>query len=106
MIEAPGSRRQRNAGRTRPTAREERHNDQIVSHPVAYLIGDDQRRPRLVRIVGLSRCQHEPQLAVSWDREVGALTAPHLRPKLRLAAARRVDRQASRSEPSSGDSEY
>ena len=105
-IQACGSCRQRNPGRTEPAAGEQRHDNQIVGHPVAHVVGDDQRGPRLVRIVGLPRGQNQPYFTPSRHRKARGASALHPRLKVRMAAARRVDRQNSRSELGPGDSKY
>jgi enterochelin esterase-like enzyme len=61
-----GPRRKRDSRGAEPAAREYWHHDDIVGHAVANILGDDQCRPGLVRVVGLSRKMHRPDFAPAW----------------------------------------
>ena len=93
---ASGSGRQRDACRAEPTAREQRNDDDVIGHAVPHILGKDQGRSRLVRIVRLPgrRCEPDfPAARILHSRPPSAQLMRRWRP----AAARLVAFQARRS---------
>jgi hypothetical protein len=94
---APGSGRKGNAGRPGSSARKHRDHDQVVANRVPYILGDDKRRPRLVRIIWLAGCENVPDLAATWLARTSRGSPTQVRLSLRRAASRRTLCQASSS---------
>ena len=94
-MQAALTRRDGYTGGPQPPSRKGGHHNEVVTEPVPHVLRDDQRGAGLVRIIGLARREDEPDLSAS--RMARRLFALQPVARFEAAAARRIDRQASRS---------
>ena len=72
---------------------------QVVPHSISDVFRNHHRGPRLMRVIWLARREHVPDLTTSGPRRWRPASLPQVADSRRLAADRRIARQAFRSGP-------
>jgi len=72
---------------------------QVVPHSISDVFRDHHRGTRLMRVIWLARCEHVPDLATSGPCRWRPASLAQVADSRRLAADRRIARQAFRSGP-------